>query len=430
MNKNSLVIQIKKRSQQETMIWVILVLPFLFSFFIDIVHLPQFIKYICDVCWVILFLLMGFSDLFSTHEVRVLKGITLSFFIYTLLAYMFNFQSPFYYLWGVRNNFRGYVVFFAAIAFMRRDNIPDVLSFLDKMFWINLAVCLYQHFVLGLEGDLLGGLFGTEEGSNAYLNIFFVIVITKSFVYFLHKKESLVSVLIKCALIVLVCAFAELKFFFVEFIVVLICSIIFGKFSFRKATAIFLGFFGVMFGIELMISIFPNVESIFTVDGMLRYAGTAGYTSRGDVNRLTAITVVLDNWLKTPLQYIFGLGLGNCDVAFGYDFLTTPFFIKYGKMHYNWFSTSFMFLECGFIGLIFLFAFFIVALWYSRKIESKLEDEYKIYNHISSVIAVMSVIFLIYNSAMRSEAGYMAYIVLAFPFILQKSIKKKGLNNE
>jgi hypothetical protein len=44
-----------------------------------------------------------------------------------------------------------------------------------------------------------------------------------------------------------------------------------------------------------------------------------------------------------------------------------------------------------------------------------------IYSQLAKIMAVMSLIMIFYNSALRTEAGYIMYFVLALPFIRRKS---------
>ena len=178
MNRK-LIVRIKKPSQAEFLLWVILVWPFLLGTFIELIGLPSATKYVCDIAWLGLLLLMLLQRRTKTREQKILRSFVVCFLAYTLLGSIVNLQSPLYYLWGIRNNFRMYVVFLAVIAFARRDRCDAFLGFFDKVFWLNAVVCLVQYFVFGKEQDFLGGLFGVTRGCNAFLNNYFVIIAIK-----------------------------------------------------------------------------------------------------------------------------------------------------------------------------------------------------------------------------------------------------------
>ena len=103
---------------------------------------------------------------------------TVLFLIYTLFDYLFNFQTPLYYLWGVRNTFRFYVSFLLFAVLFDEEDAMGCLKFMDFMFWINAVVSFFQFFVLNLRQDYLGGIFGTERRCNAYTIIFLAIILS------------------------------------------------------------------------------------------------------------------------------------------------------------------------------------------------------------------------------------------------------------
>ena len=89
-------------------------------------------------------------------------------------------------------------------------------------------------------------------------------------------------------------------------------------------------------------------------------------------------------------------------------------------MHYTWMSYATMYLECGWIGLIFYFGFFVLVYFKVLKIERNCSAGWKGYCRITRIVAVLCLIISVYNSSLRTEAGYMAYFVLAVPFAITK----------
>ena len=109
------------------------------------------------------------------------------------------------------------------------------------------------------------------------------------------------------------------------------------------------------------------------------------------------------------------MGIGNCDTS-AFSICNTPFFIRYESLHYSWFSSAFLYLETGFIGLGMNLAFYIVCLVLSCK---KYNDESsnKLFCQISIIFSILCIILTFYNSALRKEVAYIAYFVLALPFV-------------
>ena len=223
----------------------------------------------------------------------------------------------------------------------------------------------------------------------------------------------------------LIAALAELKFFFMEFLLVVTLAVMFTNFTWRKFWLIFGSFTAVFVGALLLTYIFPGFAGFFTLSHFFEVAtAKKGYTGSGDLNRLTAITTANELWLKSFGQRLFGLGLGNCDTS-SFAFLNTPFFQSYENMHYTWLSHAMMYLECGWVGLMFYFGFFVLVWLRIHKIEKQMSGTAKSYCRIARIMAVLCCVIAIYNSSLRTEAGYMAYFVLAVPFALENQRRKK-----
>lgn len=416
--QQTIKIRITKPSQTGSLLWLLIIMPFLFALLNELLGLPWAIRYLLDIAWCLLLV----YQLFSSQRGPQGLGIWIwLFLIYTLLCYLLQWQSPLYYLWGVRNNFRFFVAFFAFAAFLTQKDAYEYLCVFDKLFWINSLVSCYQFFFMGLDMDHLGGLFSTEAGGNGYTNIYFLIVVTRSIVLYLEKQEKLSMCLAKCGTALIVAAMAELKFFFVEFVLVAVMAILFTRFSWRKLTVVLGTLIGLVCCVSLLVYIFPEYTNWFKIGKILESAmSDKGYTSSGDLNRLNAIRRINELWLQSPWQQLFGLGLGNCDTA-SFAIVNTPFFETYGDMHYTWISYAMIYLETGWIGLVFYWGFFVMVFFRVFRIERKCEGAAKSCCRISRIMAVMCVIISVYNSSLRTEAGYMAYFVLAIPFALGRS---------
>lgn len=411
-------LRIKKRNMSESLVMLIYILPFFFAFFIELLNGPTYIKYMIDISWCVLFLTMSirWRLLKRIPSKKIIIWISL-FLVYCACSYFFNYQSIFYFLWGIRNNFRFYVFFLACIIFLNKDDIEGCMRIIDIAFYVNSIIVIMQFGFMGYRRDYLGGIFGTQHGCNAYLNIFLIIVLAKSLLYYVHKKEMLQNLLIKVALIIMTAAFAELKFFFVEFAVVILLMILIIKFSIRKLIILMGACVGLYLGVQILLIVFPEFESIMTVEGLWESATSEhGYTSAGDMNRLTALSMSSEMFLRTTEEKLFGLGLGNCDYAEAYAFLTSPFYIENGYFHYNWLSTAFMFLETGTVGLCFFIGFYLLIFREVHKREKKGECE-RVYCHLAKIMAIMCIIIAIYNCSLRMESAYMLYMVMSVPFL-------------
>ena len=409
---------IRNRTQMWPLLWLLIVMPFGLGLLNEVLGLPYGVRYLMDCAWLLLLaILCSRGKYVEMNECGNIRAWILLFFLMTLAVFPIQYQSVIYYLWGLRNNFRFYVAFFAFAAFLTADDVEDGVRLFDVLFWVDIVVCLIQFFVLNIYQDAMGGLF-SGSGGNSFNNIFFLIMLAKSLVFCLEKKEEVWLCILKCALALMVAAMAEMKFFFVEFIVVLILAVLFTNFTWRKVFLI-LGGVGVLMGcVALLTVFFPLWGQWFTFSWFLETATSkVGYTGYGDLNRLTAIPRINELWLKDWTQRIFGMGIGNCDTA-SFALTNTPFFQKYGDMHYSWISYAMVYLEMGYVGLMFYMGFFLLVYLRCRRIEKYSTGDLKRFCCVARIMAVMCMIISIYNNSLRSEAAYMAYFVLAIPFVL------------
>lgn len=415
MNQERIILKVRKRTVFEwATLWIIL-LPLFLGVAFDALHLPRVITYTADLAWLILAFAMFFRKSTTVKKMLLpLMAVVLGFFVYTLVIYLFRFQSPLYYLWGARNNFRYYIFFFAVVFFITQEDVKTIFRFLDVLFWINAVVILIQYFAFGYEQDYLGGIFGVSKGCNAYTIIFLCIIIGASLLRYMDKQESTWLCFSKCAVSLLISVIAELKVFFVFFLIILAVASVLSRFSWRKVMLIAVCAILLFIGVSLLVQVF-KWDEFSSLEGIWKLATQENYSSAQTVNRLSAIPTLARTILNRLDERILGLGLGNCDAS-TFDFLNTPFHQRYSYLRYTWFSCARLFLEVGYIGLAFYIGFFVLCIfliwrYLKRGVGNK-------FNHkLGIIMAVLCIILMFYNSSLHTESGYMAYFVLALPFL-------------
>ncbi len=413
MNNGLLVI--KKRPLPFYLTIFIFAFPYLWGTLFDLLNAPSAFKYLVDFAWVgLVFFLVFKQKLIVPKKIAPLVAVVTIFFLYTLIVYLFNFQSPFYYLWGFRNNFRFFIFFFSVITFLNQDDISSILKLLDVVFWFNFVVSLVQFFVLGYEQDFLGGIFGIEKGCNNYSIIFMSIVVSRALLLYLENKTGSVTCLSKCVASLLIAALAELKFYFVVFIIIVILSAMLTSFSFKKISLIAVALVFVAIGSILLSDLF-GFDNFLSFESIWDLATREQYSSEDTVNRLSAIPKLISLIVSDVKDQFFGYGLGNCDTS-SFDLFNSAFYQQYGFLSYNWFSCAILFLETGYIGLLLYASFFITIIVLSI-IKSKSNPDSKINCMFSVEMAVLSLILIVYNASLRSEAGFLVFFALAVPFV-------------
>ena len=412
-------LHIKKRSITEWLILFLFILPFAFSFLTDILRLPEFIKFSLDAILVVLCFFLVRTGRVTLH--RRLKPILLlvfTFFVYTLITYLVSYQSVFYYVWGLRNNFRFYIAFIMFVSYVSEEDAFDWLRLLDVLFWINFAVSLFQFFFLGVRQDYLGGIFGSSGGTNGYTLVFFCIVITKSLLNFFNGYEKTTVCLFKCLAGLVVAAMAEMKFYYIVFILIIVLTSLITSFSWKKFGLIFICIAGVLVSSALLTFLF-GFEGFLSMDNLWQFAVKEHYSSQRDLNRFSAIFTLSEDFLTDFGKKFIGLGLGNCDLS-EVSLFDSVFHQNYGYLHYTWFAAPMMFLETGLIGLVLYLSFFLLCFFFAfKRFKSKVGND--LFNQMTIVISILCGLIAFYNSSLRIESGYMVYFVLALPFIETKS---------
>ena len=154
-------LRIKKRSLPEWLTIFLVLFPFASATLTQLAGLPSAIDYCLDLAWVLLFTLGAVHTFRKGKLVTNAAGLwVILFVVYTLTVYLMHWQSPLYYLWGLRNNFRFYAAFLAVAAFLRQEDAEKSFRIFDCLFYWNFLITLVQYFLLDYSGDYLGGIFG------------------------------------------------------------------------------------------------------------------------------------------------------------------------------------------------------------------------------------------------------------------------------
>lgn len=385
------------------------------AFLTELLPIPDAIKFLCDG-FLVLLLLKLFSQRFTkidNYSMPFVVIVDLFFFI-TLVGYLFNYQSVFYYLWGLRNNIRMFVAFFAFAYLADWEDAKGWIKALDVLFVINFAVVILQYFS-GYGQDYIGGIFGTSKGCNGSLLIFLCIVFAKTILSFMRGEEKMSKCIFVSVASLLVSTLSELKMFFILFILILFMASFMTAHSIKKTLFFAFGAVLVVLFSTLLTVLYKDFTDFLSFDSLIKALTDTGYATDEDIGRFTALPVISQRFLPGFFRKLFGLGLGNCDSS-SLSMFNTPFFESHQTVHYSYFSYAFLFLETGFVGLALYASFFVASFFVSRKLK-KLEMADEFACQMSIILSVISLILLVYNSSLRMEIGFMLFFVLALPII-------------
>lgn len=385
------------------------------AFLTELLPIPDAIKFLCDG-FLVLLLLKLFSQRFTKIDNYSMPFVVIVglFFFITLVGYLFNYQSVFYYLWGLRNNIRMFVAFFAFAYLADWEDAKGWIKALDVLFVINFAVVILQYFS-GYGQDYIGGIFGTSKGCNGSLLIFLCIVFAKTILSFMRGEEKMSKCIFVSVASLLVSTLSELKMFFILFILILFMASFMTAHSIKKTLFFAFGAVLVVLFSTLLTVLYKDFTDFLSFDSLTKALTDTGYATDEDIGRFTALPVISQRFLPGFFRKLFGLGLGNCDSS-SLSMFNTPFFESHQTVHYSYFSYAFLFLETGFVGLALYASFFVASFFVSRKLK-KLEMADEFACQMSIILSVISLILLVYNSSLRMEIGFMLFFVLALPII-------------
>lgn len=385
------------------------------AFLTELLPIPDAIKFLCDG-FLVLLLLKLFLQRFTKIDNYSMPFVVIVglFFFITLVGYLFNYQSVFYYLWGLRNNIRMFVAFFAFAYLADWEDAKGWIKALDVLFVINFAVVILQYFS-GYGQDYIGGIFGTSKGCNGSLLIFLCIVFAKTILSFMRGEEKMSKCIFVSVASLLVSTLSELKMFFILFILILFMASFMTAHSIKKTLFFAFGAVLVVLFSTLLTVLYKDFTDFLSFDSLIKALTDTGYATDEDIGRFTALPVISQRFLPGFFRKLFGLGLGNCDSS-SLSMFNTPFFESHQTVHYSYFSYAFLFLETGFVGLALYASFFVASFFVSRKLK-KLEMADEFACQMSIILSVISLILLVYNSSLRMEIGFMLFFVLALPII-------------
>ena len=401
----------------QTLLFFILYIVLFEGILINVLHIPGIIMYVADFLLVFLIIYSFIKNKKLEKEEKIIKNIIVLYILIVTFSYIVNYQNVLYFIGGFRNVFRLFFFFLLCTIYLTKSDMVKFLKKLDGIFYINAVIMMIQYFIFGLNQDYLGGIFGTHQGCNGPLNIFFVVIVSYSVLAYMNKKESLNAMIIKCSLALAMAGLAELKYFYIEFVIIVIFAFLTTGFTLRKLGLVFFSIVGLVAGIKIIDKLF-GMGYVFNIDFIIKDSTSGGYTSSGDLSRGAFIVAIENLFLLTTEKKIFGLGLGNCEIKtiFADE---TPFFRRYGSLHYDWFASMHTFIEQGWLGLSFYVAFFCMVIFLTYRIGKKYKID-QFYVKLTYLYGILFFLVFFYNQTLRQDIACFVAFCLAMPFILKK----------
>lgn len=379
----------------------------------DIMHIPGIITYLPDILNVVLFIFI-YRKRKSIKLNNSTDKLIFVFIIWSTITAILNLVSPALFFWEMRNFCRGFIIFYIFFNFMNKEDSKKLYKFLLIFQVFNFIISLYQYFVLGLKQDFLGGIFGVESGVNAMTNIFLCIICTMSIVNYMCHNERLSIVVFVSVTSMLIAAFAELKIFYIEFIIILIASVLLIKPSMKSFGIVSIGLIAILVGLQILKVVFPvHYEALMNIDELMKYSNMHG--GGYGISRTHMFKDVNEMFFGENIKYkIMGLGMGACTMSSRFDFFTSEFYLQNGTLNYNWFSHAMLYLQTGIVGL-FLYSGILVSMILQAL--KRLRKNKNPYEYFIMIFAVILLANIMYNHWTRADTSYIAFIGLAMAYV-------------
>ncbi|MBU3180686.1 hypothetical protein [Clostridium psychrophilum] len=368
----------------------------------------------------------------KTYPVKFV-AISFIYILVALIVYEFNDYPIKAYLWGAREIITSLIFMWGCIKLLEKKDIIKLVKLFYIIFIFNFFMILYQYFRLGLIGDSASGIFGTTIGNNEFQVIFLLLATICTLTLYVNMKIKLKYCILCLSICLIISAISELKVYFLLLIFIIILQFILMKFN-KKTVLIAMGsLILLLLFTQLLYKVHPGYLDLFSIQKLLSYSGGNGYTSKGDVNRLTGLHSVVRyiNYRTSTLLFGIGLGNGQYILVKGYHInIMSRFYSEYGNfLHYTWFTQTLVFVETGVVGFLLYIARYI-ALFIEYIIMTKKNKRIRMYSTIGEMTVLISIFLIFYDSVMQTEIGiYFSYFLLSVPFVLQNHYSIENKNN-
>lgn len=286
--------------------------------------------------------------LFTVSHCRKIKLdcttiIAVFFLCWSLLSFVVS-TGGFYYLFErYRYILVGIILFWLVREYISTEFITKVMDLLLVIQLINAILTIYQNEILGLHPDFCNGIFGTYDYFNSSQGILSLLISCLSIIHYIYNTWNRKKCILAIILSFIVCAFSEVKAFYIIFIIdFLIITIlqINNKALMKKVIRIMIiAILAFYIAWQILSIVMPQNLQYFT--NLQLYFAYEDYGARGGAGRINAFSYVYKNVFDSNFfSALIGKGIGSATGQYAYEF-------------------PLLFHEEGLIGVGLLIAFFI-----------------------------------------------------------------------
>lgn len=401
-----------------TIVLFVLYFTVIMESLIDELHFPGAIRYLNDMAIVIAFIAMLLKPgraVRRLHSGLLCLSVILIYWVFTLSA-LLREVDPILYLWATRNTFRGFIFFFACVTYLNREDLPGIFNKLLVLQVVSVALAIYQHFILGLNMDATGGIFG--HGNGAGVNTYNALLVAFFLNRYLAGEERLSKFAVSMVSALIIAAVAEEKISYFNLSIIVIISLICSRHIEKIVPTLCISAIVGFIGLEILRTLYPNMFEIISnldlINEYLRTTSDEGYV----LPRIGSFQIIVERFFSDdPLGQLLGVGFGNGETG-AYEFLNGPFFLSHGYLHYRWFTHQWVMIECGLVGFCAYLLFFIIIAF--KMIKEKISNS-DVHTYSYSVMGIglslISIISIWYNATLKIDMCYLAFFSLSIGFI-------------
>ena len=347
----------------------------------------EILSYIPDALNILLLLLIANR---SKYNLTIEHIFILLFAIYAIFSALWGDGNWYYVISSERRYLSAFIVYYTASEYISVLYWEKVLNLCLFAQGVNVIFTAYQNLVMKLHPDFCNGIFGFTLYNNALQGIFCLIISIIAIVYFLDRKWSKKKTIYAIGTSCLICAFSEIKAYYVLLIMALFVALFRTnnvKTMKRVFNLIFIGIVLLLVAYKVLELVFPaNLQTFFNLSQYILYEQ---YGARGGAGRLTTISYIYNTVFKRNMwNTLIGSGLGGVATEYAYTI---------GKL----------FVSFGVIGLLLLSIWLIyICLKYWRSAKSNSQ------NLILIIMATMIVVTLFVWNALFTHAVFLIFWVM------------------
>lgn len=407
--------------------WELYIVLFV-NFLSGLGYLPSAANYFFDVFNIIVLLisLKRIGPSLVEAKARLMGAAILAYLAFCLLSSVINLVQPQLVIWELMCVFRPFVYMLLIIVFLSPNDVFNVFDSLYKAQIVNIAFVAVEYFYFGLNQDCCGGIFGVTKGCNAGLNIYLCFVVAYATNRYLCRSGRFYGFIFTIVSALVIAAVAELRFYFFEFIFIIVISLLINRPNRRLVLVGIISIVGIYVGLSIFNELFPDKYEVFTdLSIAIATADNSNIQTGYGVSRINAFSQLSDWYFRNDLFLnLFGMGFGSATQS-SIEFFTSQFYSIYGiANHYHYLQSAYIFLQTGYIGVVAYSVLSIIPAYTAIKETAILERVAPWMRAFTVTICLLFIANCMYNNTAHTYYAFMWAIQIGAIFVVLKDKKQ------